>query len=113
RHGSSLDRVVRCVVMLADIKDWPAMNKVYTTFFTKNLPARSALGASGLVFKARVEIECTATVGYLRCSRPEHSGVAHALDVRPRDRCPAAAADLTLPAAAGNAPTARALLADL
>ena len=63
RHGSSLDRVVRCVVMLADIKDWPAMNKVYTTFFPKNLPARSALGASGLVFNARVEIECTATVG--------------------------------------------------
>jgi 2-iminobutanoate/2-iminopropanoate deaminase len=63
RHGSSLDRVVRCVVMLANIKDWPAMNQVYTTFFSKNLPARSALGASGLVFNARVEIECTATVG--------------------------------------------------
>ncbi len=63
RHGSSLDRVVRCLVMLADIKDWPAMNKVYTTFFTKYLPARSALGASGLVLGARVEIECTATVG--------------------------------------------------
>lgn len=63
RHGSSLDRVVRCIVMLADIKDWPAMNKVYVTYFPKNLPARSALGASGLVFNARVEIECTATVG--------------------------------------------------
>jgi reactive intermediate/imine deaminase len=63
RHGSSLDRVVRCIVMLADIKDWPAMNKVYTTFFPRHLPARSALGASGLVFNARVEIECTATVG--------------------------------------------------
>ena len=63
RHGSSLDRVVRCIVMLADIKDWPAMNKVYTTFFRGPLPARSALGASGLVFNARVEIECTATVG--------------------------------------------------
>jgi 2-iminobutanoate/2-iminopropanoate deaminase len=63
RHGSSLDQVVRCVVMLADIKDWPAMNKVYTTFFARNLPARSALGASGLVLNARVEIECTATAG--------------------------------------------------
>ena len=63
RHGSSMDRVVRCLVMLADIKDWPAMNRVYTTFFPRNLPARSALGASGLVFNARVEIECTAAVG--------------------------------------------------
>lgn len=63
RHGSSMDRVVRCLVMLADIKDWPAMNQIYTTFFPRNLPARSALGASGLVLNARVEIECTATVG--------------------------------------------------
>ncbi len=63
RHGSSLDRVVKCIVMLADIKEWPAMNKVYATYFPKNLPARSALGASGLVFNARVEIECMATVG--------------------------------------------------
>jgi reactive intermediate/imine deaminase len=63
RHGSSMDRVVRCLVMLADIKDWPAMNKVYSTFFPRHLPARSSLGASGLVFNARVEIECTATVG--------------------------------------------------
>jgi enamine deaminase RidA (YjgF/YER057c/UK114 family) len=63
RHGSSLDRVVKCLVMLADIKDWPAMNKVYTAYFPKNLPARSALGASGLALNARVEIECTATAG--------------------------------------------------
>jgi reactive intermediate/imine deaminase len=63
RHGSSLDRVVKCLVMLADIKDWPAMNKVYVTYFPKNLPARSALGASGLALNARVEIECMATVG--------------------------------------------------
>ncbi|MGH7631545.1 MAG: Rid family hydrolase [Gemmatimonadales bacterium] len=63
QHGSSLDRVVKCIVMLADIKEWPAMNKVYATYFPKNLPARSALGASGLVLNARVEIECMATVG--------------------------------------------------
>ncbi|MGH7518566.1 MAG: Rid family hydrolase [Gemmatimonadales bacterium] len=63
RHGSSLDRVVKCLVMLADMKEWGAMNKVYVTYFPKNLPARSALGASGLALNARVEIECTATVG--------------------------------------------------
>ncbi len=63
RHGSSLDRVVRCLVMLADMKEWGAMNKVYAPYFPKHLPARSALGASGLALNARVEIECTATVG--------------------------------------------------
>ena len=61
RSGSSMDRVVKCTVFLADIGEWPAMNEVYTTFFTPGrFPARSALGASGLALNARVEIECLA-----------------------------------------------------
>ena len=60
--GSSMDRVVKCTVFLADIDEWPAMNEVYVTFFD-TLPARSALGTSGLAIGARVEIECIATVG--------------------------------------------------
>jgi 2-iminobutanoate/2-iminopropanoate deaminase len=63
RHGSSMQRVVKCTVMLADIGYWPEMNSVYVTFFPENLPARSAFGASGLALGARVEIECWATVG--------------------------------------------------
>ncbi len=62
-NGSSLDRVIRCLVMLADMAEWPAMNEVYVTFFPGSKPARSAFGASGLALGARVEIECTATVG--------------------------------------------------
>ncbi len=62
RQGSSLDNVVKCTVMIADIKEWGEMNKVYVTYFTKNLPARSALGANGLALGAKVEIECIATV---------------------------------------------------
>lgn len=62
RHGSSLDRVIRCLVMLADMSEWPAMNEVYVTFFPRNLPARSAMGANGLALGGRVEIECTAVV---------------------------------------------------
>ena len=62
RHGSSLDQVVKCTVMLADIGEWEAMNEVYRTFFTNHLPARSALGTSGLALGARVEIECLAVV---------------------------------------------------
>lgn len=60
RHGSSLDRVVKCTVFLADIKEWEAMNEVYRTFFPKNPPARSTIGTSGLALGARVEIECIA-----------------------------------------------------
>jgi reactive intermediate/imine deaminase len=61
QFGSSMDRVVKCTVFLADIGEWGAMNEVYRTYFSKP-PARSALGASGLALNARVEIECIATV---------------------------------------------------
>ncbi len=60
--GSSLDKVVKCTVFLADMAEWGAMNEVYRTYF-ENPPARSALGASGLALDARVEIECIAVTG--------------------------------------------------
>ena len=62
KHGSSLAEVVKCTVFLADINEWAAMNEVYITYFPSNLPARSALGSSGLALGARTEIECLATV---------------------------------------------------
>lgn len=61
KNGSSMDHVIKCTVMLADIKEWADMNTVYVTYFKKErLPARSAFGTSGLVNNARVEIECMA-----------------------------------------------------
>ena len=62
-HGSSLDRVVTCTVMLADIADFEAMNSVYREYFPRNKPARSTFGVSGLARGARVEIECIAMTG--------------------------------------------------
>lgn len=63
RHGSSMQRVVKCLVMLADMKEWPAMNAVYLEHFSPPLPARSAFGASGLALGGRIELECIATIG--------------------------------------------------
>jgi 2-iminobutanoate/2-iminopropanoate deaminase len=61
--GSSMDRVVKCTVFMADMKEWDAMNAVYRTYFTApDFPARSALGANGLALNAKVEIECIAAV---------------------------------------------------
>jgi reactive intermediate/imine deaminase len=48
KHGSSMDRVVKCTAFLADMSEWGAMNEVYATFFPGPKPARSALGANGL-----------------------------------------------------------------
>jgi reactive intermediate/imine deaminase len=62
RYGSSLDHVIKVTVMLADISEWGEMNNVYVQYFSKHLPARSALGANGLAMGARVEIECTAVL---------------------------------------------------
>lgn len=59
--GSSMDRVVKCTIFLADISEWAAMNEVYVTFFDTP-PARSALGANGLAIGASVEIECIAVI---------------------------------------------------
>lgn len=60
-HGYSMDDMVKCTVMLADMKEWGAFNEVYKTYFKAgSFPARSAFGASGLAFNARVEVECIA-----------------------------------------------------
>lgn len=60
RQGLTLDQVVKCTVMLADIGEWAAMNEVYLTFFRSHRPARSAFGANGLALGARLELECMA-----------------------------------------------------
>lgn len=63
QSGSSLERVVKCTVMLADMSEWGAFNEIYAGYFRKDrLPARSALGVNGLALGARVEVECWATV---------------------------------------------------
>jgi reactive intermediate/imine deaminase len=54
--------IVKCQVMLADISEWPAFNKIYQQYFSKPYPARSAFAAKGLAFGARVELECIAII---------------------------------------------------
>lgn len=61
--GSSMERIARCTVFLADMDEWEAFNEVYETYFEAPYPARSAVGVSELAFGARVEIECTAAAG--------------------------------------------------
>ena len=56
--------VVKCTVMLDNMADWPAFNKVYVTYFPDGkFPARSAFGADGLALGALVEVECVAFAG--------------------------------------------------
>jgi 2-iminobutanoate/2-iminopropanoate deaminase len=60
--GSSLNRVVRATVYLADMNDFAAMNDVYATYFTSPAPARATIQAARLPKDARVEIDVIAEI---------------------------------------------------
>jgi reactive intermediate/imine deaminase len=51
--------IVKCTLMLADIKDWKKANEAYLPFF-QTPPARSAYATAGLALNAKVEVECIA-----------------------------------------------------
>ena len=59
-NGSSMDKVVKCTVMMADIAEWADFNEVYVSYFPGNKPARSAFESSGLAYDGRLELECWA-----------------------------------------------------
>lgn len=62
--GSTMERIVKCTVFLADISEFGAMNEVYRTFWPKDPPARSTVAVAGLaVPNARIEIECIGLAG--------------------------------------------------
>ena len=60
--GSSLARVVKVTIYMADLGELMAMNEVFSSYFPKDPPARTTFQAAGLVAGARVEIEAIATV---------------------------------------------------
>ena len=60
--GSSLDRVVRATVFLAEMNEFAAMNEVYGRYFQKQPPARSTVQVSRLPRDVRVEIDVIALV---------------------------------------------------
>jgi 2-iminobutanoate/2-iminopropanoate deaminase len=61
--GSSLDRVVKVTIYMADLGELLPMNEVFSQYFPKDPPARTTFECSRLVANARVEIEAIATAG--------------------------------------------------
>ncbi len=63
--GTSLQRVVKCGVFLADLADFQAMNAVYAGFFPADQgpPARTTVQAAKLPMGALVEIDAVALLG--------------------------------------------------
>ena len=64
RAGLTHADLFHCTAFLSDMKNWPAFNKVYVTYFPDGrLPARSAFGVNGLALGALLELECQAYAG--------------------------------------------------
>ena len=64
RAGLTYADLFHCTAFLSDMKNWPAFNKVYVTYFPDGrLPARSAFGVNGLALGALLELECQAYAG--------------------------------------------------
>ena len=58
--GSSIQRVVKTTVFLADMNDFAAMNDVYSRYFVAHPPARSTVEVARLPRDVRVEIDLIA-----------------------------------------------------
>ncbi|NMA70130.1 MAG: RidA family protein [Desulfitobacterium sp.] len=60
--GSSMDKVIKVSVFLRDLEDFGPMNEVYSTYFSENPPARSAVQAARIPKDAIIEIDAIALV---------------------------------------------------
>ena len=61
--GSSLDKVIFARVYLVNFQDFDKMNKVYSSYFSKDkLPARTCIGVTGLAVGASIEIDFIAGI---------------------------------------------------
>ncbi|HEY7180018.1 MAG TPA: RidA family protein [Blastocatellia bacterium] len=58
--GSSLDRVVKTTVYLADMSEFAAMNEIYARYFGSTKPARATVQVARLPRDVKVEIDAVA-----------------------------------------------------
>ncbi|TFH26450.1 MAG: RidA family protein [Bacteroidia bacterium] len=63
KNGSSMDKVLKVNVYLADLADYNAMNKVYRGRFGENPPVRTTVATyGGVPGNSLVEIDCIAAL---------------------------------------------------
>ncbi|HEY8458737.1 MAG TPA: Rid family detoxifying hydrolase, partial [Blastocatellia bacterium] len=58
--GTSLDKVVKTTVYLADMNEFAAMNEIYARYFGATKPARATVQVARLPRDVRVEIDLIA-----------------------------------------------------
>ncbi len=60
--GSSMDKVIKTTIFLADMNDFATVNEVYAEAFGSHKPARSTVAVKTLPKNALVEIDAVALV---------------------------------------------------
>ncbi len=61
--GSSMEKIVKCLVFITDMEDFQAMNEVYKSYFENDPPARSCVEVAALANpELIVEIEAISIV---------------------------------------------------
>ncbi|CAI1953105.1 hypothetical protein SEUBUCD646_0E01440 [Saccharomyces eubayanus] len=58
--NSSLDRIIKVNIFLADIKNFAEFNTVYAKYFTTHKPARSCVAVAALPLGVDMEVEVVA-----------------------------------------------------
>ena len=62
--NSSMDDIVECTCLMADLKEYDDFNSVYETYFKANAaPSRAAFSVVQLPKDARAEVKCSAMMG--------------------------------------------------
>jgi len=60
--GSSMDKVLKCSVFLADLKDYQAMNEVFQGRFGDQPPVRTTVSVAGVPGNSLVEMDVIAYI---------------------------------------------------
>ncbi|KAI8282866.1 hypothetical protein K4K60_003217, partial [Colletotrichum sp. SAR11_57] len=60
--GTTIDKVVKVNVFLANMDDFAAMNEVYCTYWGEIKPSRTCVAVKTLPLNVDVEIECIAVL---------------------------------------------------
>lgn len=60
KAGSSLTKVVKTTVYLADMGDFAQVNEIYATYFGPDFPARTCIQVAKLPLDVKIEVEVIA-----------------------------------------------------
>ena len=60
KAGSSLTKVVKTTVYLADMSDFARVNEIYATYFGPDFPARTCIQVARLPLDVKIEVEVIA-----------------------------------------------------